>query len=85
MTTRKETEEPTTEEPYICIDERIGKWIYGYYNETLSVEKTQCVEQHLLLCFRCQETFLTLYSIFEALRANREQLFGPEDASEKRA
>lgn len=84
MTTRTEADQPS-EEPYICIDKWVGRWLHKYFNETLSFEKTQSFEQHLMLCFKCQETLFSLDAIYEAIRANQDQLFGPEEQSKKKS
>ncbi len=66
---------------YICIDENVGKHLYSYFNEVLGGEEAQSFEGHLLLCFRCQESLLALDSVFDTIRANREQWLSSKEQS----
>jgi hypothetical protein len=68
---------------YLCIHESVGKLIYRYYNEVLSDEEARSFEEHLLLCFRCQDVLFALDSIVEALRADPQHWFGPKEGTEK--
>ena len=74
----KKTDEAKLEKRYICIDQRLGRQVYSYYNEVLSDKEARNFEEHLVLCFRCQEIVFKLDAVFEAIRANREQWLSPE-------
>jgi len=61
---------PTNQAPIetklICIDTAQGELVYKYFNKLLSEAAAQRFEDHLLLCFRCQDTMFTLDAIFDA-------------------
>jgi hypothetical protein len=54
----------------------VGNNLYNFYNRALPEREEREFEEHLLLCFYCQETILTLDRIFDALRES-ETLFRP--------
>jgi hypothetical protein len=60
---------------YVCLNRSEGNKLYEYYNFALAEQEAQTFEEHLLLCFLCQEEILTLDTIFNALKENKE-LFG---------
>jgi putative zinc finger protein len=57
---------------YVCIDPRLGRQVYNYYNDALPENEARRFEEHLLLCFRCQQIVFELDAITEAIKANRE-------------
>ena len=61
---------------YVCLDRRVGKNLYGFYNHALAEREEHEFEEHLLFCFHCQEKILTLDMIFNALKGG-ETLFQP--------
>jgi hypothetical protein len=82
MTTKTKLANPAQQ--YLCIQESVGKLVYKYYNEVLSDADARTFEEHLLLCFRCQETLFSLDAIFESLSSNGEQWLEMKESSEKR-
>jgi hypothetical protein len=79
MTTK--SEKTNLAQQYVCVDENSGKLVHGYYNKALSSEHARRFEEHLMLCFKCQETILQLDFIFDIVRANREQWLGSDERS----
>jgi hypothetical protein len=53
---------------YVCLDQGEGSKLYDYYNYLLAERAARKFEEHLLLCFHCQEEVLTLDLIFSTLK-----------------
>lgn len=75
MTTK--TDKANHAQKYLCVDENLGKLVYSYYNGAINGEAAHSFEEHLVICFRCQEVVLKLDDMFEAARADPERWFGP--------
>jgi hypothetical protein len=80
-TTTKRAKQNAREREFICIDPDLGTQVYDYYNNALPDHEARQFEAHLLLCFRCQEIVFELDEISDAIKANRERLFGPDKES----
>jgi len=66
---------------YLCIEESVGQLVYKYFNQELGDTETLAFEDHLLLCFKCQEILFSLEAVFESLRADRKQRLSVEELS----
>ena len=40
---------------YVCLDRRVGNKLYDFYNHHLTEREERAFEEHLFLCFRCQD------------------------------
>lgn len=80
-TKTKRAKQKAREREFICIDPDLGKQVYDYYNLALPDHEAREFEAHLLLCFRCQEIVFELDAISDAIKANREHLFGSDEKS----
>ena len=64
---------------YVCIDRTIGNRVFEYYHQGLTGEEQRRFEEHLFLCFRCQETVKEVDLIFKTLMENREEFLPLEE------
>lgn len=67
----------STEDEMICIEPEQGELVYKYYNEFLDKAATQRFEEHLVLCFYCQDIIFSLDVIEDALKENLDDLIPP--------
>jgi hypothetical protein len=65
-------------ESYICIAPELGQSVYNYFNSALSEKEARQFEEHLLLCFQCQDIIFALDRLVETIRQNRDELFQVE-------
>jgi hypothetical protein len=72
---------PSPKDKLACIDVNQGKLVYEYFNGMLGVTAAHRFEEHLLLCFRCQDIVLSLDAIYEVLAEKNEEFF-PEQGIE---
>ncbi len=66
---------PSGKETYTCIAPEEGLFVFKYFNSFLSEEKARRFEEHLLLCFKCQDIIFELDELFEMLQLYRDELF----------
>ena len=64
---------------YKCVDSEIGKNVYEYYHHGLEAEDMRRFEEHLFVCFKCQETTKEVDLIFKTLMENREEFLPLEE------
>jgi hypothetical protein len=69
-------ERRTTE--YLCIAPDDGEKLYDYYNGVLGEAEARRFEEHLALCFRCQDRLLKLDWITKTLSHKAAECFPPQ-------
>jgi len=74
---KQQQKQPPPEDQLTCIEASQGERVYEYFNGILSEAASQRFEEHLLLCFRCQDTVLSLDAIFDLL-AEKKDVFFPK-------
>jgi hypothetical protein len=63
------------ENKYVCVDPDIGKQSFEFYSGALDGEDLSRFEEHLYVCFDCQEKLRKLESLFHVLARDYEELF----------
>jgi hypothetical protein len=66
--------ESSQEDRLVCTDASQGEMVYDYFNDALAETSARKFEEHLLLCFHCQDIILSLDSIFDLLAENSNLL-----------
>lgn len=70
-----EDAETPLQNAYTCIEPEVGRSVYEYFNSILSEDEARHFEEHLFICFKCQDVVLTLDQIFEVLSQTPAELF----------
>lgn len=70
---------------YVCIAPVGGEKLYDYYNGVLEEAEARRFEEHLFLCFHCQERLMKLDWVFAALREKPKAFFPPEAPKQPRS
>jgi hypothetical protein len=63
------------EDQLTCIDDGQGKFVHKYFNGVLDELAKGRFEEHLVLCFYCQDRVLKLDAIFKVLGEEKETFF----------
>jgi len=66
---------------YVCIDPKSGDKVYSYFNELLDEVSARQFEEHLLICFSCQDIVFRLDQLSEVLRPEMTSFGVPPDGA----
>jgi hypothetical protein len=76
MTERQDNEiELPAGEHYECLSPEVGEAIYAYLIGELEGSEARCFEDHLFLCFHCQEAYRFFLDTFARMRKAPDKYF----------
>ena len=75
--TETQTNQAPPKDKITCIEPGQGEFVYRYFNDFLDETATQRFEEHLLLCFGCQNIIFTLDAVEGVLAENLDEIIPP--------